>query len=129
MQTFLELEAAYIAIGIFLLGCTVFVTTREFMPKGALKKGVISVALLIVTLISAHFYITTARMSGVKEIFSEGGSVICENKVMRKVSRSVIISKELGWDLVDDLFTSPAFERDFHTSRCIEYVEADYKEQ
>ena len=129
MNTFFELEAAYLAIGLFLMGCTAFVTTRDFMPKAAFKKGMISVGMLIVTLIGAHFYVTTTRMDGVKRIFSEGGSVICENRVQRKVSRSVIISKELNWQLEGDLLKSDDYVRDFHTSRCIEYVAEDYKEE
>ena len=127
MNTFFELEGAYLAIGLFLLGCAAFVTTRPFMPKGAFKKGMISVGMLIVTLVSAHFYVTTSRMDGVKEIFNEGGTVICENRMMRKVSRSVLISQELNWRVEGDLLTSDDYERDFHTSRCIEYVPGDYK--
>lgn len=40
---FLELEGGYLAIGLFILGITIFVTTRSFMPKGEFKKGFFAV--------------------------------------------------------------------------------------
>lgn len=118
---FLELEIAYIAIGIFILIVTAVVTLYSDLPKGAFKKGMIGVASLLTVMILAHYYITTARMNGVKEIFSEGGTIICENKMQRTISRSVLISKELDWRLEGHLFKSDNHVRDFHTSRCIEF--------
>lgn len=122
MTLFFELEMAYIMIGIFFLAVTAFVTTRKFMPRVAFKRGMFSVATLFVFMILAHFYMTTARMDGVKEVFNEGGTIICENKMRRTISQSVLISKQLGWRVEGDLFKSDDAVRDFHTSRCVDYV-------
>lgn len=121
MQLFFELEIVYIIIGVFILGVTLFVTTRDFMPKVAFKRGMISVLMLIVGMISLHYNITVTRMQGVQEIFEAGETVICENKMRRHVSRSQLISKNMGWMLEDDKFKNHDYERDFHTSRCIEF--------
>lgn len=122
MELFIELEIVYIVIGIFLLGVTAFVTTRDFVPKVAFKRGMFGVASVLLVMILAHYSITTARMRGVKEIFNEGGTIICENKMQRTISRSVLISKELEWRLEGNLFVSDNYERDFHTSRCVEHI-------
>lgn len=122
MPLFLELEIAYIAIGIFILVVTAIATLYpDDMPKGAFKKGMLGVGTLLTIMILAHYYITTARMNGVKEIFNEGGTIICENKMQRTISRSVLISKKLAWRIDGHLFKSDNHVRDFHTSRCIEF--------
>ena len=121
MPLFFELEIVYIVIGVFFLAVTTFVTTRDFMPKAAFKRGMISVGMIFTTMITIHYFVTTARMEGVKEIFNEGGTIICENKMHRTISQSVLISKKLEWKLKGDLFISDNAFRDFHTSRCIEY--------
>ncbi len=121
MPLFLELEVAYIAIGIFILVVTAIVTLYSDLPKGAFIKGMLGVGTLLTVMILAHYYITTARMDGVKEIFNEGETIICENKMQRTISRSVLISKKLQWRLDGDLFKSENHIRDFHTSRCIEF--------
>jgi len=123
MPLFLELELPYIVIGMFFLGVSIFVTTRSFMPKVAFKRGAISVIVLFSVMIMIHYEVTTSRMEGVKEIFNNNGKIICENKMHRTISQSIIISKKLGWELKGDLFVSKNVSRDFHTSRCIEYVE------
>ena len=125
MELFFELEIVYIVIGLFFLAVTVFVTTRDFMPKVAFKRGVISVTLVFAVMITAHFFVTTKRMDGVKEIFNEGGTIICENKMQRTISRSVLISKELEWRLEGDYFASDNHVRDFHTARCVDYSPID----
>ena len=125
MELFFELEIVYIVIGIFILSVTAFVTTREFVPRVAFKRGMISVSMLLFTMISIHYYITTARMDGVKEIFNEGGTIICENKMQRTISQSVLISKAFDWRLEGDLFVSENYVRDFHTSRCIDWIGED----
>jgi hypothetical protein len=122
MELFFELEIVYIAIGIFFLSVTAFVTTRDFMPKSAFKKGMISVFILFTVMILAHYFVTTKRMNGVKEIFNEGGTIICENKMQRTISRSVLISKELEWRIEGDKFVSDNHMRDFHTARCVDYA-------
>lgn len=125
MELFFELEIVYIVIGIFILSVTAFVTTRDFVPRVAFKRGMISVSLMLITMISIHYYMTTTRMEGVKEVFNEGGTVICENKMQRTISRSVLISKNLEWRIEGDLFVSDNHARDFHTSRCVDYIGDD----
>ena len=121
MELFLELEAVYLVIGAFIMTITVIVTTRDFMPKVAFKRGVLGVGGMLVLMIGFHYNMTTSRMEGVKEIFNNGETVICENKMRRTVSRSVLLSQELGWRIEGDKFKNDDYERDFHTSRCIEF--------
>ena len=122
MDRFIELEIVYIVIGIFFLAVTLFVTTRDFMPKVALKRGMISVFSIFAIMITAHYFATIKRMDGVKEIFNEGGVIICENKMRRTISRSVLVSKKLGWRLEGDYFKSDNVVRDFFTARCVDYA-------
>ncbi|QFR48494.1 hypothetical protein FJR48_01630 [Sulfurimonas lithotrophica] len=128
MELFFELEIAYIVIGLFILAVTAFVTTRDFVPRVAFKRGMILVSGFLIIMIGSHFYITTKRMAGVKEIFNNGETVICENKMQRTISRSVLISKELEWRLEGDEFVSDNHTRSFHTSRCIEHILDDVPE-
>ncbi len=128
MEQFLVLEAAYIAIAVFILAITAFVTTRDFMPKVAFKRGMIGVFTLFAIMISLHYVVTLKRMDGVAKIFNEGNTVICENKMRRTISQSVLISKKLGWRLDGDYFKNPEFERDFHTARCVDYAPIAPKE-
>ncbi len=121
MELFFELEIVYIVIGIFILSITFFVTTRSFMPKVAFKRGMIGVLVFVVGMISFHYNMTITRMEGVQEIFLSGETVICENKMKRHVSRSQLIDKSMGWRLEDNKFKNYDYERDFHTSRCIEF--------
>jgi len=121
MELFFELEIVYLVIGAFILSVTAFVTTRDFIPKVAFKRGMLSVSGLLIIMIGFHYFMTTSRMSGVKEIFNEGETIICENKMRRTISRSVLLSKELGWRLEGDEFKNDDYERAFHTSRCIEF--------
>ncbi len=129
MESFFTLEIAYIVIGIFFLAVTLFVTTRDFMPKVALKRGMIGVFSIFALMIGIHYALTTKRMRGVAEIFNEGKTVICENKMRRTISQSVLISKELGWRLEGDYFKNPDFERDFMTARCVDYSPIAPKEE
>jgi len=121
MDLFFELEIVYLVIGAFLLSVTAFVTTREFMPKVAFKRGMLGMLGFVSILITFHFIMTTSRMEGVKELFNAGETIICENKMRRTISQSVLLSKKLGWRLEDDKFKNDDYERDFHTSRCIEF--------
>ncbi len=125
MELFLELEIVYIVIAVFILSITAVVTTREFMPKGAFKKGMISVGLVMAIMIGFHYMITVKRMNGVEEIFNSGETVICENKMRRTISRSVLLSKDLGWRLEGHLFKNDDYERDFHSSRCVDWIGSD----
>ncbi len=127
MELFFELEIVYIIIGVFFLVVTAVVTTRSFMPKVAFMRGMISVTMVFAVMITAHYFVTTKRMAGVKEIFNEGGTIICENKMRKTISRSVVISKELEWTIEGDHFTSVNHTRDFHTARCVDYAPIDPK--
>ena len=121
MERFIELEIVYIVIGVFFLAVTLFVTTRDFMPKVAFSRGMISVFTTFSVMITAHYLVTVKRMDGVKSIFNEGEIIICENKMRKTISRSVLISKELEWRLEGDYFVSDNHVRDFHTARCVDY--------
>lgn len=125
MDLFLELEIVYIVIGTFILSITAFVTTRDFVPRGAFKKGMLFVGTFVAIMIGAHYSVTTTRMENVENIFEKGDMIICENKMRRTISRSVLLSKKQGWIIKNHLFKHPDYERDFHTSRCIEWTEND----
>ncbi len=122
MELFITLEIVYLVIGIFILSVTAFVTTRDFMPPAAFKKGMISVSMFLATMIAIHYFMTTTRMDGVEKLFNEGETIICENKMRRTISQSVLISKELGWYLEGHLLKSDDFERDFFTARCVDWI-------
>jgi len=119
IQKFFILEGGYLAIAMFALAITLFVSTRPFMPKGALKKGLSGVTLVIAIFIGAHYYITTNRMAEVKTAFELDKPILCESRMQRKVAQSVTIKKSREWSLENDLFTSPNYSRPFHTARCI----------
>ena len=124
MDNFLKLEGGYLVIGLFALGVAVFVGTRSFVGDGkAWKKTVPFILITITGFIMAHYFVTTNRMTDVKDRFLKGGAVICESKAQRKVAQSIIIdpTKPQGWILVGDNFVSPKFERVFYSARCLEY--------
>jgi hypothetical protein len=125
MELFFELEIAYITIGIFFLVITAIVTTQSTLPKSSFKYGMIGVISIFSGMITAHYLVTVKRMDGVKEIFNNGETIICENKMRKTISRSVLISKELEWRLEGDKFVSDNYTRDFHTSRCVDYSPVD----
>lgn len=122
MPLFFELEIPYIVIGIFFLIITAIVTTKSDLPKKSFKYGMIGVFSIFTGMIMMHYYMTVSRMDGVKKIFNEGGTIICENKMHKTISRSVLVSKELQWRLEGDLFVSDNVARNFHTSRCVDYT-------
>ena len=82
MDRFFDLEIPYLIIMLFFLAVTAFVTTRDFMPKVAFKRGMIGVFVIFAVMIGAHYYVTTTRMDGVKKIFDEGKTINCEIKVL-----------------------------------------------
>jgi len=138
MDLFFELEIAYIIIGIFILSVTAFVTSRDFVAyreiknqegevvqsiaTGSFKKGMISVFIFVAILIAFHYNMTTSRMNNVEEMFNNNDTIICENKMRRTISNSVLLSKEMGWRLENHLFKNPEFERDFFSARCVEWI-------
>jgi len=122
MELFLKLEAGYLAIAAFALVITLVVTTRSFMPKGALKKGFLLMGSLCFTFIALHYYVTTSRITDVETAFNNGDKVLCESRAVRKVAQSVTIEKSNEWSLKQHMFSSPNYSREFFSARCIKYV-------
>lgn len=127
MELFFKLEFGYLAIALFILGVTLFVTTRTFMGKNLWKKAVLIVTLVLSFFILAHYFVTVNRINKVETAFNNGEKVICENKVVRKVSQSVIIEKSNEWSLENHLFSSPNYDRDFFSARCIKHTPLELK--
>ncbi len=119
MQKFFILEGGYLLIALFILGITLFVSTRPFMPKGAYRKGVALVALVLAVLIGTHYSVTTSRMAEVKRAFAQDKVILCESRMLRKAAQSVAIQKSKAWSMEGDLFVSPHYSRPFHSARCI----------
>ena len=119
MARFLYIEGGYLILAGVILLVTLFVTTRPFMGKGSLQKGVGGVALFLALAIGAHYWVTTNRMDEVKKAFEAGKPVICESRLIRKGAQSLVIRKALGWRLEGDYFVSDNYVRPFFTARCI----------
>jgi len=120
IKNFFFLEGAYLILGLFTLLITLFVTTRPFMAKGAVKKGLLWVSLVLAIMIGGHFAVTSNRMAEVRTAFENGETIICENRATRKVSPTVIINKAQEWILEEeDNFVSPNYSRSFFSARCI----------
>ena len=119
MGNFFYLEGAYLIIGFFALLITLYVTTRPFMSKGAVKKGFLWVSLVIMVMVGSHYMITSNRIAKVKQAFNEDKVVICESRATRKVAQTVLIQKSNEWSLKDDNFISPNYNRPFFIARCI----------
>ena len=119
MKNFLFLEGAYLILGGIILLITLFVSTRPFMAKGAWKKGLLWVSLVLAVMIGAHYKITTDRMEAVKKAFEEGKTILCESRMQRKVAQVVYIKKDNDWRLEGDDFVSPNYVRPFFSARCI----------
>ena len=116
---FLTIEGGNIAIGLFVLLAALFVTTRPFMSKNTFKTGFSIVTIVVTILILSHYSYTTNRMQKVETAFNEGKVVICENKMFRNISNSLEITNSKGWNLKDNIFSSPKYSRTFHTARCV----------
>jgi hypothetical protein len=119
MTNFFYLEGAYLILGAFTLLITLFVTTRPFMAKGAVKKGLMWVSLVIAVMVGAHYMITSNRMTEVATAFHEDKVIICESRATRKVAQTVLIQKSNEWSLKDDNFISANYNRPFFIARCI----------
>ena len=119
MGKFLELEAGYLFIGFVVLAVTLFVSTRPFFAKGSYKKALLSVGIFWAIAISFHFKITIDRMSEVKEAFKAEKIIICESRATRKVAQSVDVDINNEWSLEGDVFSSPNYNRVFHSARCL----------
>jgi hypothetical protein len=119
IQNFFFLEGVYLMLGLFALLITLFVTTRPFMAKGSVKKGLFWVSVVIAIMIAGHYSVTSNRMVEVRTAFENGETIICENRATRKVAPTVIIQKSQEWSLEDDNFVSPNYSRVFFSARCI----------
>ncbi len=119
LKNFFFLEGAYLILGGIILLITLFVGTRPFMSKGAAKRGLMWVSLVLAIAIGAHYTVTTNRMAEVKSAFENGQVILCESRMQRKVAQSVIIEKSNEWFLEGDNFVSPNYTRPFFSARCI----------
>jgi hypothetical protein len=119
MNDFFYLEGAYLILGGFALLITLFVTTRPFMAKGAVKKGLFWVSLVVAIMVGAHYMITSNRMAAVATAFENNLPIICESRATRKVAQTVMVQKSNEWTLVDNNFQSPNYNRPFFIARCI----------
>ncbi|MAD42181.1 MAG: hypothetical protein CL623_07295 [Arcobacter sp.] len=122
MELFFKLEAGYLGIGLFALLITLFVTSRPFMSKGSVKKGLIFMGPAIAMFIGMHYFVTSDRINTVETTFEEGGKVVCESRMIRKVAQSVTIEKSNEWTLQNHMFSSPNYSRKFFSARCIKYI-------
>ena len=122
MELFLKLEAGYLGIGLFALAITLIVTTRSFIAKNIWKKSLAIMTIIIGIFIGLHYFVTISRINEVEKTFNDGGKIICENRAVRKVSQSVTIEKSNEWTLENHMLSSPNYNREFFTARCIKYV-------
>lgn len=119
MKNFFFLEGAYLILGGIILLITVFVATRPFMAKGALKKGLFWVTLVLAFFIGAHYMVTVNRMAAVQVAFEKDLPILCESRMQRKVAQTVTVQKSNDWSLEKDNFVSPNYSRPFFSARCI----------
>lgn len=119
MKHFFYLEGAYLILGFIILMIALFVTTRPFMSKRAVKKGMIGVVLVLTLMISVHYILTINRMNEVQQAFQAGKTILCESRMQRKVAPIVVIHKDQGWELKEDNFISSDYIRSFFSARCI----------
>ena len=119
MSKFLELEGGYLVIALVIMLITLFVASKPMFKKGSAPKALLVVGIILAIFIGLHNKITTGRMAEVKQAFSEGKTVVCESRATRKVAQSVDVNINREWRLEGDIFTSPNYNRVFHTARCI----------
>jgi hypothetical protein len=119
MENFFFLEGAYLILGGIILLITLFVGTRPFMSKGAAKRGLLWVTLVLALFIGTHYKMTIDRMKDVKIAFNNDEAIICESRMQRKVAQIVNIQKSKDWSLEGDNFVSPHYSRPFFSARCI----------
>ena len=119
MKNFFFLEGAYLILGGIILLVTLFVTTRPFMAKGAVKRGLFWVTLVLAFFIGGHYFVTVNRMAEVQAAFKKDLPILCESRMQRKVAQTVTVQKSNDWILKDDNFISPNYSRPFFSARCI----------
>ncbi len=119
IKSFFFLEGGYLILGGIVLLITLFVGTRPFMSKGAAKRGLMWVSLVIAIMIGLHYNMTMNRMAEVKIAFEKDLEIICESRMVRKVAPYVMVKKSREWRLEGDNFVSPNYTRPFFSARCI----------
>ncbi|MDQ1325914.1 MAG: hypothetical protein QG564_1038 [Campylobacterota bacterium] len=119
MEQFFILEGGYLILALFVVLIAIFVGTRPFVSKGALKKGLMGVVSVLAFFIGGHYAVTTNRMTEVKNAFEKGQPIICESRMITKAAQSVIVQKSQEWSMEGDNFVSPNYNRPFHSARCI----------
>jgi len=119
LKNFFFLEGGYLILGAIVLLITLFVGTRPFMSKGAAKRGLMWVSLVIAIMIGIHYNMTMNRMTEVKIAFEKDLEIICESRMVRKVAPYVMVKKSREWRLEGDNFVSPNYTRPFFSARCI----------
>ena len=119
MNKFFILEGGYLALSLFIILITIYVTTRPFISKNAFKQGIIGVSSVLSIAIASHYTITTNRMDAVKNAFEKDLPILCESRMQTKVSQFVTIQKSKEWSMEEDNFVSPNYQRAFFSARCI----------
>ena len=115
MANFFKEEFIFILVALFILGITIFVTTRPFVAKGA-RKAIPVVAVLLAIALVAHYYFRQNLMQEVRQGFSEGKTILCMDKT-NKIGYVVIHQGE--WQLRGDEFVHPEFPRSYNIRNCI----------
>lgn len=119
MKNFFFLEGAYLILGGIILLITLFVSTRPFMTKGAWKKGLLWVTLVLAFFIGGHYIVTVNRMAEVQAAFEQDLPILCESRMQRKVAQTVTVQRSNDWTLENNNFVSPHYNRPFFSARCI----------
>ena len=115
MANFFKEEFIFILVALFILGITIFVTTRPFVAKGARKAIPIVAAFLVLALI-AHYNFRQNLVKEVRKGFEEGKTILCMDKT-NKIGYVVINAGE--WKLQGDEFVHPEFPRSYNIRNCI----------
>lgn len=104
MENIFILEGGLLVVSAFILAVTIFTSTRSFVSKGAYKRTVPGVFLVLVFIIALHYTQTVERMELVKKEFENGKTIVCDNKGDLTLGRNVLIDKSrYGWQ-IDEYF-------------------------
>ena len=117
MVDFFREEIIFIFISLFILGITIFITTREFIPKKS-KIAIPVMTILLGAGLIFHYQYRKKTMQEVKEAFEHNRTILCVDKTNR-ASGQVVINKRAQWIIKDDLFINPAFDRGYNIRQCI----------
>lgn len=120
---FLELEAPYIAMSIFILFVIAVITTRKFSPKNSFKIFFPLAFIIFSIAIFANYKMVTKRMYEVEKLFLNDEAIICENRTNKLFLKNVLVQMKDGWSLRDHIFENPEYFKSFHSARCFEFIE------